>query len=344
MKLQRLFCVFKQTMTIRVDITNFKRGCLKMGENCRKLNEEELSELLNAPFLVDQVKWRATAFKNNDGVWSALLVPYVQNKAIMNRLDQVFGKFGWENQLKELHGGVICGISVHFEGRTITKWDGADPTDTEATKGGITNSMKRASVQWGIGRYLKDVPHNWVKIHSNRLTDRDEYVNNKKNNVTGFFTPPSLPQWAIPCEMKNEPNNPNSLTNNKTTNLLEGARLLEKIREMENVIGFSTNPEYIPRIFNKATGGNITHTSEIDSVSLKELEAYFKVLKPVSQLCVAMDNYGWKLDQLLFHAQVVLPKIKVDSIFSLFFNISSEDAKKIVFQAKTELNVKNQIA
>lgn len=318
-----------------------------MGEDCMKHNSEEIEKLLDAPFPTEQVKWRATAFKGNNGEWKALLVPYLQNIVIMRRLDDVFGKFGWENQLNTMHGGVICGISVFLNGRTITKWDGADPTDTEATKGGITNSMKRAAVQWGIGRYLKDIPHNWVKVHQSRETDRDEYISNKKNNLSGFFTPPNLPSWARPIidgDERSGDNSRNNKGNTTPTSKSEGAHLLEHIKNMEETIGLTKNPEFIPRIFNKAAGTQITHISEVETAPKANLESYYYVLRPVSQLCKAMDTNGWKLDQLLFHAQIVKPTIRVDSLFSLFFNLSDKEVKEIIYLAKTELNPKGQIA
>ena len=44
----------------------------------------------------------------------------------------------------------LCGIAIFFEGRGfITKWDGAEDSDIEAVKGGLSDSMKRAAVQWG---------------------------------------------------------------------------------------------------------------------------------------------------------------------------------------------------
>ena len=34
----------------------------------------------------------------------------------------------------------------------------------EAIKGGLSNAMRRAAVQWGIGRYLYDLPQQWVPV------------------------------------------------------------------------------------------------------------------------------------------------------------------------------------
>jgi hypothetical protein len=60
----------------------------------------------------------------------------------------------------------------------VTKWDGADPTKKEATKGGLSDSMKRAAVQWGIGRHLYSLPTAFAKV-----TERGEHKASGKVRV-----------------------------------------------------------------------------------------------------------------------------------------------------------------
>ena len=85
------------------------------------------------------------------------------NRAIQARLDDVVGPDGWYNEYKPWHragqkDAQICGISICFpEKGFITKWDGAEDTDIEPVKGGLSDSMKRAAVQWGIGRVLYNI-------------------------------------------------------------------------------------------------------------------------------------------------------------------------------------------
>lgn len=99
-----------------------------------------------------------------------LAVPYVTNRAIMNRLDDVMGPENWHNEYKPWRSGgkkdaQICGISLYFEGRGwVTKWDGAEDTDVEPVKGGLSDSMKRAAVHWGIGRVLYNMDTVWVDV------------------------------------------------------------------------------------------------------------------------------------------------------------------------------------
>ena len=100
-----------------------------------------------------------------------IAVPYVTNRAIQNRLDESVGPENWYNSYKPWHGAgkkeaQLCGIAIYFEGRGfITKWDGAEDSDIEPVKGGLSDSMKRAAVQWGIGRVLYSLNDTvWVDI------------------------------------------------------------------------------------------------------------------------------------------------------------------------------------
>ncbi|QOK30080.1 hypothetical protein IIE26_27315 (plasmid) [Cytobacillus oceanisediminis] len=161
-----------------------------------QLNAQEVFEKLGAPFSESEIEWRAQqVYEGKNGTPpKALVVPYVQSRAIMNRLDDVVGWHRWENIVEELPGGgIIQGIRIWLsDTRSITKWDGADRTNIEATKGGISSAFKRAAVLLNIGRYLYSENARWVQIAPNKVTQKDEYITDKKRNISGYFTPPSL--------------------------------------------------------------------------------------------------------------------------------------------------------
>ena len=129
---------------------------------------ETIKAELSKPFAPEDLEWRLQQSFEDKG--RGLAVPYVTNRAIQDRLDDVVGPENWHNEFKPWHGNgkkeaQICGISIHFEGRGfVTKWDGAEDTDIEAVKGGLSDSMKRAAVQWGIGRVLYKMDVVWVDI------------------------------------------------------------------------------------------------------------------------------------------------------------------------------------
>lgn len=126
-----------------------------------QLNPKEMQQALAKPFAPEDLEWRLQ--NTTEEKMRGLAVPYVTNRAIQNRLDEVCGPENWYNDFKPWHSNgkkeaQLCGIAIYFEGRGfITKWDGAEDSDIESVKGGLSDSMKRAAVQWGIGRVLYDL-------------------------------------------------------------------------------------------------------------------------------------------------------------------------------------------
>ncbi len=121
----------------------------------------DLTKKLSAKFDPADIEFRAGA--TNKEKTKALALAYITSRAVMDRLDSVFGPEGWQDQYQPgPQGGVMCGISIKLDGDWITKWDGAGNTQVEAVKGGLSDAFKRAAVKWGIGRYLYALPAVWV--------------------------------------------------------------------------------------------------------------------------------------------------------------------------------------
>lgn len=124
---------------------------------------------LAKPFAPEDLEWRIQVTTQDKS--KGLAVPYVTNRAIQDRLDDVVGPENWRNDYKPWHKGdkkeaQLCGISIYLEDRKewLTKWDGAEDTDVEPVKGGLSDSMKRTAVQFGIGRVLYKMNPVWVLI------------------------------------------------------------------------------------------------------------------------------------------------------------------------------------
>lgn len=150
------------------------------------MDVNELMKKLQEPFEPSDIEWRVGS--TNKEKTKGLALAYITNRAIQNRLDEVFGIAGWKNEFKDWKGsGVLCGISCLINGEWITKWDGAEETRMEATKGGLSDAMKRAGYQWGVGRYLYKLESVWVDIENFGSSSRI-----KKG------CEPKLPTWALP--------------------------------------------------------------------------------------------------------------------------------------------------
>ncbi len=158
---------------------------------------------LREPFPAADIEWRvARSGKAQSGIWVQVLA-YVTNRAIQERLDNVCRPENWRNEFSEWHDAEqLCGISIRVDSEWVTKWDGAEKTQVEGTKGGLSGAMKRAAVQWGIGRYLYYLPSpNWADIQEHKGSHRDR-VKYKEGNQDKEewvnWNPPSLAQWALP--------------------------------------------------------------------------------------------------------------------------------------------------
>lgn len=162
-------------------------------------------EKLSEYFSPMDIEWRIQqAGWKNDKPW-AMVLAYITNRAIMDRLDDVCGKLNWQNHYQVASdGAIMCGISIFAgnEGEWITKWDAAEATDIEAIKGGRSNAMKRAGVQWGIGRYLYNLDTAFAETSTEWPSREEKPLWNKhydkKENKAFFWKIPNLPSWAIP--------------------------------------------------------------------------------------------------------------------------------------------------
>lgn len=166
------------------------------------MTTEEKMVALRRPFHSSEIEWRTQScgITNNGKPWAVVLA-YITNRAIMNRLDEVFGIDGWRNEfVKWGDGATLCGISCRFGEEWITKWDGASETDIEATKGGLSDSMKRAAVQWGIGRYLYSLTENFATCSIEKQQGNGWKQAKTKDGKYFYWCPPALPDWALPKE------------------------------------------------------------------------------------------------------------------------------------------------
>ena len=151
-------------------------------------------EALKQPFPENDIEWRVSrSGMKGDTPWAKVLA-YVTSRAIMDRLDDVVGAENWQTKFENIGGAFLCTISIRIDGEWISKQDGAQETNIEATKGGISGALKRAGVQWGIGRYLYNLEEGWAE-----LAARGRYYSPKTQKMPAFnWNPPRLPNWALP--------------------------------------------------------------------------------------------------------------------------------------------------
>ena len=132
------------------------------------MNEQELTKRLTAPFEAKDVEWRIQQTTQDKS--RGLAVAFITSRAIQKRLGETVGPFHWKTEFSPWHqignGSQLCALSIYDEERKewVTKTDGAENSDIEPVKGGLSDSFKRAAVQWGIGRYLYSMGAVWVDV------------------------------------------------------------------------------------------------------------------------------------------------------------------------------------
>ena len=131
------------------------------------INHEEIITQLRKPFSSKDVEWKIQVTTQDKT--RGMAVPYMNARAVQNRLDEVVGPFNWKNVYSLWHDNAqICGISIFNAERSewVTKFDGAENSDIEPIKGGLSDSFKRAASAWGIGRYLYEMDGIWVEVEN----------------------------------------------------------------------------------------------------------------------------------------------------------------------------------
>lgn len=90
------------------------------------------------------------------------LLLYKDARCDMNILDETVGPMNW--QRKHTRDNANCVVSIYDETKKewIEKEDTGTESNTEKEKGLASDSFKRASVNWGIGRELYTAPFIYV--------------------------------------------------------------------------------------------------------------------------------------------------------------------------------------
>lgn len=154
---------------------------------------------LSDPFNEDEIEWRVGQCGIKNGKPWVMCLAYVQARAIMNRLDEVCGPENWRISYDFIKGeqaitpGVIGRLSILIGDRWVTKEDGAEQTDIESFKGGLSSALKRAGSVWGIGRYLYMLESAFGQVDPN-----GKFWGKTKDNTEFRWDPPRLPSWALP--------------------------------------------------------------------------------------------------------------------------------------------------
>lgn len=139
-----------------------------------------IMESLARPFPDAKVKWKPAVVQGN----RALALAYIDARTVQDRLDEVLGPENWQSKFVRMeNGAVACELSIRLAGEWITKSDvggeSEQPDGGDRVKAAYSDSLKRAAVQFGVGRFLYTLPKTFYP-----------YDPVKRQ----FVNPPKLPQ------------------------------------------------------------------------------------------------------------------------------------------------------
>lgn len=153
-------------------------------------NQEFLKQILEQFKRPIKSQWRVQSYSKTKAF--ANVMSYIDARDCMDILDS-YAIYGWGRDHEEIDGKVYCRVSINMpDGTFQTRSDCGTPSQTEKDKGQASDSFKRACVNFGIGRFLYDLPilkiktsevktpNNYPKFldaQNNEVKDLNEYCN-----------------------------------------------------------------------------------------------------------------------------------------------------------------------
>lgn len=142
-----------------------------------------MERLQNPPQVsLDRVEWRVDSkpFEGKAGGHVARFVPYLDSRDVAAGLDEWVGCAGWTDSYEwknvpddkgEHTPAIVCTISLRDPetGEWVSKIDVGVPSNMQPAKGGVSDAFKRcASIKWGVGRSVYELPTIWAKCEVDR--------------------------------------------------------------------------------------------------------------------------------------------------------------------------------
>lgn len=125
-------------------------------------------------------KWRLKTVTNKaqkpypEGTRGQFLA-YIDARDVFNRLDEVVGPANWQSKVSRVNEdkSVLVTLGVKVAGEWVEREDCGYPNnpgsshEEEPLKAAVSDGVKRAAVQFGIGRFLYDLDAKWVELKPN---------------------------------------------------------------------------------------------------------------------------------------------------------------------------------
>ena len=206
-----------------------------MSDTSENLETMTLAQL-TAPFEKGDVKFKPQAL-SNDGT-KALAVPYIDARAVMDRLDDVLGPENWSDEYLVISpDSVMCTLAIRFPGAKDGEWTrkadvgskSGQPDEGDQMKAAFSDGLKRAAIKFGIGRYIYSLPKQWC--------DCETYEKGGKKHFKKWKSEPQVPGQPRQQPKQEQPKGPPT----------------EKDFELaKQAFGKANSTEYLDKLWNAA--------------------------------------------------------------------------------------------
>jgi hypothetical protein len=295
---------------------------------------EDIRSQLAEPFDPGEIKWRVTATSmkqtKHGPVKRGQLAAYADPRAYSDRLNEVFGEWGWtrdygvqvaqnfeRHALTDKNKTAVCAKIVVVSKVTILglgshtgvgeEW--AD--DENAATRAEAQAFKRACSCFGLGRYLYDFDATWVDLDQ---AGRPVHA-------------PNLPEWALPGYVKRE--SERQAANNRTAkqNIVQ-REMLAKVQELCGRVGYGLS-QFVLRKY----GG----VAKPEKVGFAKLTIVFEKLndlaRGIDRLRKAADaigeqRYGTVCREMNFASESIDDIPDRDALKKLLDRVEAEAAAK----------------
>lgn len=319
-----------------------------------KTNYTEVLEELSKPFESHELEWRVQSAILRDGKHKVLMVPYIDARAVMNRLDRVLGPL-WKVEYEQIKvqntEGMQATISIKIGDEWIPRNDGAGVTEFENIKGAYSSALKRAAVLWGIGRYLYDFDGQWceLKTRGEIYVSGKFKVNGQQEYLKGYvdrpkdLKPKGNPSGNHANKISNQSSNSNSQRTSQPQQVNSNSQHPSNQSEptpLNIVIGILQNLNvpirYVSGLLKRA-GAN---SQSLEAATVEELRAIVQGIHFTNKYIEHCRSLGMGEQESLYHAQLTMC-FEVKEVSALFFKMD----KELMLKAIAYVNdLKNQTA
>ena len=213
---------------------------------------------LARPFDPSEVSFRLQG-SPRDGKTSAVVVAYLDSRNVQQRLDEVVGPEGWSFDWQPIvtNNSAVLVAKGTLTIAGVSKSDVGDAGQTEPSKASVSDSLKRAAVLFGIGRYLYDLPtmyaecekhgNAWYMARGEEDKLRAKYLRGKPDGKTASHRTPQpnltaqpqhVPASTSDAPVASQTRTAQSATKEQRDNLIKGAAAMGRTLELDDALTF----------------------------------------------------------------------------------------------------------